>query len=93
MRLNCNPFTVIIQFPYWPKDWWGFTFAPFIFVKDISDINMVKHELIHVKQQYKHFIIWFWIRYIYQLITKGYKNIDYEIEAYKVTKIGETSWL
>ena len=74
---------IIIQWPYWYGDMWGFTFAPFIFVKDKKNAVMVKHESIHLEQQYKHFIIWFWIRYIYQLITKGYKNIDYEIEAYR----------
>lgn len=78
-----KPFAIIIQWPFWYKDMWGFSFAPFVFVKDKTNEKMVNHELIHIRQQYKHFIVWFWVRYIYQLVTKGYDKIDYEIEAYK----------
>lgn len=78
-----TPFAIIIQWSFWLGEWWGFSFAPFVFVKDKNNPVMVKHEMTHIKQQYKHFIIWFWVRYLYQLFTVGYKNIDYEIEAYE----------
>lgn len=77
---------IIIKWPFWYKDWWGFTFAPFIFLKDPNNKAHLTHELTHLKQQYKHFIIWFWVRYLYQLFTKGYENIDYEIEAYNASR-------
>lgn len=78
-----KPFAIIIQWPCWYKNFFGFAFAPFVFVKDKDSKQQVSHELIHIKQQYDHFIVWFWLRYFYQLLTKGYKNIDYEVEAYK----------
>lgn len=78
-----KPFAFIIQWPFWVGDFWGFSFAPFVFVKDKNNEMFVRHELIHIRQQYNHFIVWFWLRYLYQLLIVGYKNIDYEIEAYR----------
>ena len=78
-----KPFAIIIKWSYWYKDGRGIAIAPFIFVKDTDDRELVNHELIHIRQQYNHYIIWFYIRYFYQLFTKGYENIDYEIEAFE----------
>ena len=51
----------------------------------VSDVWQ-KHEDVH-KEQYKR-DGWFKFlsRYIWQLITKGYTNIDYEIEAREKSK-------
>jgi len=78
-----KPFAIIVQWPYWYGQNEGLALAPFVFVKDKEDQVVVNHELIHIRQQYDHWIIWFHIRYLYQLYTKGYMNIDYEIEAYE----------
>jgi len=83
MIFNKNPFCIIIQFPFWFGRWTGLTLAPFIFVKDITNRTVVEHEKIHIHQQYKHLIIGFYIWYLMQLFSVGYKRIDYEIEAYK----------
>lgn len=81
--INWKPFVIIIQWTYWYKTFNGFAFCPFVFVKDKENKRVVSHELIHIRQQYNHFLIWFYMRYIIQLLVKGYHNIDYEIEAYK----------
>ena len=48
-----------------------------------KDSVWMKHEDVHKEQFKKDGWIKFLTRYIWQLITKGYKNIDYEIEAVK----------
>jgi len=57
---------------------------PFIFYKeDPLSRTVLEHEKIHLKQQLKGFLIFFYIKYIYYHIKYGYKNNPYELEAYK----------
>ena len=67
------------------KNLWvkGFAFWPFILVRDKTDRTVIEHEKIHIRQQLRGWLIFFYIRYLYEYFTKGYKNISYEIEAYK----------
>ena len=52
--------------------------------ESLVDVKWRKHEDTHKEQYRKDGWIKFLSRYIWQLITKGYMNIDYEIEARKV---------
>lgn len=81
-----KPFAIIIQWPYWFGNFVGLAIWPFIFVKDKDDEKVLAHEYVHISQQLNHWLIWFYIRYFYQLFTKGYNNIDYEIEARELSK-------
>lgn len=49
--------------------------------KKFVDIEWAKHEEAHRLQFAQEGTFIFLYRYIWQLLTKGYKNIDYEIEA------------
>ena len=67
------PKTIFIKFD-------GITLGPFIFIKEKhkQNIEMLEHELIHVKQFYRTFGL-FCILY---LISKK-RRLVYEVEAYK----------
>lgn len=84
MKIHRKPFAIIIPWPWWYRLYWGFTFWPFVFLKYPDNRACLEHELTHIRQQVRHWIVWFWIRYLWQLWRKGYRQIDYEIEAYKV---------
>ncbi len=43
------------------------------------------HELVHMRQIERDGPWCFSMRYLWQLITKGYRRIDYEVEAYAVS--------
>jgi hypothetical protein len=43
------------------------------------------HEQVHMRQVDEHGPWRFSTRYLWQLLTKGYSRIDYEIEAYAVS--------
>jgi len=66
---------------------WGTTVAitlyPFIFTLDKNDETVMSHELIHIEQVNRGWIIGFYLKYLYYQIRYGYKNNPYEIEAYK----------
>lgn len=49
--------------------------------KDKVTPDWIKHEDCHKAQWKREGYLKFSIRYLYQLVTKGYLNIDYEIEA------------
>ena len=64
----------------------GFTFARTILLRDGDEsAALVVHELVHVRQWIDGGLA-FWASYIWQLFTKGYRGIDYEIEAYEAQK-------
>lgn len=43
--------------------------------------RMYRHELKHIEQYHREGVIKYFCRWWLQYITKGYENIDYEIEA------------
>lgn len=68
-----------IGFPSWVD---GFTFWPFIFVREGSSRTLLEHEKIHFKQQARGLLIFFYLKYIYYNWKYGYKNNPYEVYAY-----------
>lgn len=58
---------------------------PFILINRKKNINSVtlNHERIHLVQQLEMLIIPFYVVYLFELITKGYRNISFEREAYQ----------
>ena len=77
-----------------PKGFAGLAVYPFIFLKKTSlksDIFLINHEEIHLKQQRETFILLFFFFYIMEWVIKlliyqntalAYKNISFEKEAY-----------
>ena len=77
-----------------PKGYIGITFFPFVFLKHKhlkSDMNIVNHEKIHLRQQLEllvlPFYVWYSVEFLIRLLvyknwTKAYQNISFEREAY-----------
>ena len=86
-RVNCDtyPILMIIKVTYfpWPFDDWveAVTFWPFIFMIDPDNEKLLRHEKVHLKQQARGLLIFFYIRYFYFNWKYGYRNNPYEIEA------------
>lgn len=86
---------VIISKYLVPKNYSGLTVYPFVFLKQKelkSDVFLINHEQIHLKQQKEllwiFFFIWYFTEYVIGLIQyknhyRAYKNISFEKEAYK----------
>ncbi|WP_323788359.1 hypothetical protein [Psychroserpens sp.] len=81
-----------------PKGYVGITIFPFVFLKHKhlkTDINLVNHEKIHLRQQLELLIIpfylWYGIEFFIRLIVyknwnEAYKNISFEREAFSNEK-------
>ena len=77
-----------------PKGYSGMAIFPFILLgerKDVSNIVMLQHEKIHLRQQLEllilPFFIWYGIEYVIRLLQyknkdMAYRNISFEREAY-----------
>ncbi len=77
-----------------PSKFIGVAIYPFIFIKDKSfktDLQLINHEKIHLKQQLEllllPFFIWYAIEFLFRYIQfknahMAYKNISFEKEAY-----------
>ncbi len=77
-----------------PKGFRGFTFFPFVFLKNRKDTSnevLLNHEKIHIQQQLEMlvvpFYIWYLLEFLYRLIQYrnsrvAYRNISFEREAY-----------
>lgn len=62
----------------------GVTIWPFIFIypKVFKDNqSLIRHEMVHIKQYKRYWIIGFLPVYIYQFIRYGYERMPLEIEA------------
>ena len=59
----------------------GIAIFPFIFIADKNNKRVLKHELVHIEQQKKEWVILFLIKYIYYNLKYGYKNNPYEVAA------------
>lgn len=71
--------------------WWSFGYLKNMRAATIGNVILLgqkleagdlEHEIIHVSQ-YSKFPLIYPILYYWELITKGYKNNKYEIEAYQ----------
>lgn len=77
-----------------PKGYRGLTFFPFVILKyktGKSDLELINHEFIHIRQQLELFILPFYFLYFlnlginflkYKDIKVAYRNIIFEKEAY-----------
>ncbi len=77
-----------------PKGYTGLTIYPFVFLKHPklkSDITLINHERIHLRQQLELLIVPFYIIYVieflirllqYKAWKKAYRNISFERECY-----------
>lgn len=66
-----------------PRGFGGITLAPFIFLKENKKGNeeLLEHEKVHIKQQYKWLIIPYF--FMYKLSKKWRQR--WEVEAFKVS--------
>ena len=57
---------------------------PFIFIRKDkkSDLKLINHERIHVRQQIELLFIGFILIYYIEMLFKGYRKISFEREAY-----------
>jgi hypothetical protein len=81
-----------------PKKYRGLTFFPFIILRNCSDksnLILINHEKIHIRQQLELLILPFYILYFsdflikmiqYKDMNKAYRNIIFEREAYTKEK-------
>ena len=77
-----------------PKGYTGLTIYPFVFLKHQklkSDIFLINHERIHLRQQIELLILPFYIIYVMEFLfrllqfrgwKKAYRNISFERECY-----------
>jgi len=49
-------------FPKWVD---AVAFWPFIFMKDPTDLELVRHEKVHLKQQLRGLLVFFYLKYLY----------------------------
>jgi hypothetical protein len=57
---------------------------PFILLnrrKTVTEV-LINHERIHLMQQLEMLVIPFYVVYLFELLTKGYRNVSFEKEAY-----------
>ncbi len=77
----------IIKVPRLHGSYTGLTIWPFIFMVDPDDIKLLKHEMVHIGQQKRGWLIGFYIKYFYYQCKYGYENNPYEIEARNVSGV------
>ncbi len=77
-----------------PKGYTGMTMYPFVFLKEKalkSDIVLINHEYIHLRQQLEllilPFYVWYFLEYLFGLMKyrnhrRAYRNISFEREAF-----------
>ena len=77
-----------------PKGFRGLTFFPLVFLKSAdskSNLVLLNHEKIHLRQQLEllilPFFVWYFLEFLYLLIkykerNSAYRNISFEREAY-----------
>ncbi len=77
-----------------PKGFSGITLFPFIFLKEtklLSNVTVIQHEKIHIRQQIEllilPFFVWYVIEYLIRILQYrnthlAYRNISFEREAY-----------
>ena len=76
------------KFPFLHRDkrFTGKAMWPFIFhAQKHPRPGLIFHEEVHLKQQLRGLLIFFYIKYAYYSITRGYWDNPYEIEAREKT--------
>ena len=62
----------------------GLALWPFIFMVDKSDLVLLEHEKVHIKQQLRGWLIGYAIKYLYYNWKYGYRDNPYEVEAREI---------
>ena len=69
----------------------GFSFGPFIFLRDEGDDRIINHETIHAMQQWEMLFIFQWLMYLlftlvglvrYRSMQEAYRQNPFEREAF-----------
>jgi hypothetical protein len=78
---------MIIETQLWTKltGYGAVTIWPFIFINDKTNEGLIAHEKVHLKQQLRGWLIFFYIKYFYYQWRYGYENNPYEIEAREIS--------
>ena len=71
----------IINVPRLHGDYKGLAIWPFIFMVNPDDEALLRHEMVHIKQQLDGWLIGFYVKYLYYQWKYGYWNNPYEVEA------------
>ena len=69
----------------------GFAFYPFIFMTTPEDTELLRHEMVHIEQQKRGWLIGFYIKYLYYNWKYGYWDNPYEVEARRLSKPSNTA--
>ncbi len=77
------PFSIVVYWPWFSKNWSGVTVGFIIFTKYPDDVAHLCHELVHVESFYKEPFL-FWFKYFSERKRVGYWNNAYEKAAYAV---------
>lgn len=72
---------MVIKTNILPKGVVALTLFPFIFTRTKEAVT-INHERIHLKQQIEMLIIFFYLLYLFEWLTKGYHGICFEKECY-----------
>lgn len=59
----------------------GLCLGPLVFVKDITDDKVIRHEATHSQQWRDYYYVGFVIIYLYQVLRYGYKAAPFEVAA------------
>ena len=75
----------VIKVPWLPFGWDGLAVKPFIFMKDTTDLTLLQHENVHIRQQERLGLMY----YLFKYATSKAFRYEMEIEAYvKGSKMG-----
>jgi hypothetical protein len=77
-----NTFVKVITFGFAR----GIALFPFVITNRNPKAEDINHEKIHLQQQKELWVIIFYIWYLIEWVFKGYRNISFEIEAYRNDK-------
>jgi len=72
----------VYENPNLPGGTLGMTMGNSIWVYDVNDVRIVHHEMTHVHQQHRGWVVGMWISYGLESIRHGYYCNRFEVEAY-----------
>lgn len=84
-----------VKWMMWPIKPWvaGITLYPFIFYKGEPPLYRRRHEYIHIRQVRDTGWFKFYAQYVWYGITRGYRGIPFEIEAYEKQDLPGKPWV
>ena len=76
---------VVIHKRWWTPPWGhtvGIALYPLIFIREPYRLTTLRHELIHCWQVQRVGWLRFYVVWLWQRVTRGYRSIEVEEEAY-----------